>query len=47
VLVLVARGRLLEQHPRRRAAELLAGLAHRGERHGRRRREVDVVVADE
>jgi len=47
VLVRLARAGLLEQHPRRRAAELLAGLAHRGERHGRRRREVDVVVADE
>jgi hypothetical protein len=47
VLVAVARGGLLEQHPRGGAAELLAGLADRGERHRGGRGEVDVVVADD
>jgi hypothetical protein len=47
MLVGVAGGGLLEQHPRRGAAELLAGLAHRRERDGGRCREVDVVVADD
>jgi hypothetical protein len=47
VLVAVARGGLLEQHPRGGAAELLTGLAHRGERDRGGRREVDVVVADD
>jgi hypothetical protein len=47
VLVAVAGGGLLEQHPRGGAAELLAGLADRRERHGGGRGEVDVVVADD
>jgi hypothetical protein len=47
VLVAVARGGLLEQHPRGGAAELLAGLADRRKRHRGGRGEVDVVVADD
>jgi hypothetical protein len=47
VLVGLPRGGLLEEHPGGGAAELLAGLADRGERHGGGRREVDVVVADD
>jgi hypothetical protein len=47
VLVAVARGGLLEQHPRGGAAELLAGLADGGKRHRGGRGEVDVVVADD
>jgi hypothetical protein len=47
VLVVVARGGLLEQHSRGGPPELLAGLAHRGERDRGGRGEVDVVVADD
>jgi Helix-turn-helix domain len=47
VLVRVGGGGLLEEHPRSGAAELLAGLADRGERHCGGRGEVDVVVADD
>jgi len=47
VLVGVAGGGLLQEHPGGGAAELLAGLADRGERDCGRRREVDVVVADD
>ena len=47
MLVVVARGGLLEQHSRGGPPELLAGLAHRGERDRGGRGEVDVVVADD
>ena len=47
VPVAVVGGGFLKQHPRRGAAELLAGLADRGERDRGGGREVDVVVADD
>ena len=47
MLVALVLGRLLQQQPGRRAAQLLAGLADRGERHGGRSCELDVVLADD
>jgi hypothetical protein len=47
VLVALAGGRLLQEHPGGGAAQLLARLADRGERDRGGRREVDVVVPDD
>jgi len=45
VLVCLPAERLVYQQLGRRPAELMTGLAHRGQRHRRRGREVNVVVA--
>ena len=46
-MVVTGLGELLREQLGGGTAQLLAGLAHRGQGHGRRRRELDVVVADD